>query len=79
MEATVLFASAVTPRRFTGVPNVRRKAMPSIKKISPFRCMSLPAGLDTVMTLSGVVDVCVVLPLRMPSGVPYISLDLLRL
>ena len=54
---TVLLANAVTPRRLTGVPNVRKKASPSIKKMSPLGWTSLPAGLMTVMILSGAVVV----------------------
>ena len=42
-------AKAITPRRLTGVAKVTKKAIPSIKKISPLRCTSLPAGLDTVL------------------------------
>ena len=57
MVVTLLLARAVTPRRLTGVLKVSRKSIPSIKKISPLRCMSLPDGLDTVMILSGMVDV----------------------
>ena len=41
MVVTLLLARAVTPRRLTGVLKVSRKAIPSIKKISPLRCMSL--------------------------------------
>ena len=53
MVVTVLLASAVTPRRLTGVLKVCRKAIPSMKNMSPSRRMSLPGGLVIVMILSG--------------------------
>ena len=68
--ATVLLAKAITPRRLTGVPKVRRKAIPSIKNVSPSRWMSLPAGLVIVMVLSGDIVECVVFLLRRLPGVP---------
>ena len=49
---TVRLASAVTPRRLTGVP----KAIPSIKKMSPCKLTSFPTGLVTVMILSDGVE-----------------------
>ena len=67
---TVRLANAVTPRRLTGVPKVRRKAIPSIKKMSPCKLTSFPAGLVTVMILSDGVEELVVFPLSIPSGVP---------
>ena len=53
MVVTVLLASAVTPRRLTGVLKVSRKAIPSMKNMSPSRRTSLPGGLVIVMILSG--------------------------
>ena len=49
---TVRLANAVTPGRLTGVPKVRRKAIPSIKKMSQYKLTLFPAGLVTVMILS---------------------------
>ena len=48
---TVRLANAVTPRRLTGARKVRRKAIPSIKKMLPCKLTLFPASLVAVMIL----------------------------
>ena len=47
----VLFARAVTLKSLTGVPKMRREAIPSMKKISPSIRTSLSAGFVIVIIL----------------------------
>ena len=79
MLGAVLLTRDVMPRRLSDVPNVRKKAIPSMKKRSPSRCTLLPGGRVTVMILSVSVVVCVVFPLMLGTGTPYMSMDLARL
>ena len=70
MHAVVRVCRLVTHRRLIGLLNVRKNGKPSIKKISPSKCTSLPVGLEIVMILSGIVVVCVVFPFRAATGAP---------